>query len=178
MRSAIRKRMTGLLVTGLLFAAVPTTAAFARPVSGGNEVPGIGTLVNQGLVPSETLQPSSIASTSLYSAQERALMNAVAQGMVPEETLESESFRIKGLINQGLIPAKAACLLPREVLKNEPRLCAPADPSPDAPPAVERTAPTAPTSSPAPWEVVGASLLVIAALSAFVAGRRPQHARS
>ncbi|HZA19359.1 MAG TPA: hypothetical protein VE889_00775, partial [Actinomycetota bacterium] len=45
-------------------------------------------------------------------------------------------------------------------------------------PSVERNAPSAPTSTPAAWEFAGAALLVVAALAAFVAGRRPQHAQS
>lgn len=40
----------------------------------------------------------------VYTARDRALMQAVAHGVVPEETLDTEDFLIKRLINQGLIP--------------------------------------------------------------------------
>ena len=81
-------------------------------------------------------------------------------------------------VSGGATPSSGTCLLPQEVLKNEPGLCAPVTASKDAPPSVERNAPSAPTSTPAAWEFAGAALLVVAALAAFVAGRRPQHAQS
>ncbi len=59
-------------------------------------------LVNAGLVPAETLEPRSVG--SLYTAQDRALMGAVASGQVPAATLDGDSFLIKRLINQGLVP--------------------------------------------------------------------------
>jgi hypothetical protein len=65
-------------------------------------------LVNEGFVPRETVQSSPAPRTSLYSEQERALMNAVAGGQVPEEALDSDSFLIKRLIDQGQIPRGAA----------------------------------------------------------------------
>lgn len=57
--------------------------------------------MNEGVVPREALQP---LIEPLYSAQERALMAAVAAGQVPEAALEDESFLIKSLVNQGLVP--------------------------------------------------------------------------
>ena len=60
-------------------------------------------LVNQGLIPAQTLEAGGYTA-SLYTREDRALMAAVAAGMVPKEALDSESFRIKRLINQGLIP--------------------------------------------------------------------------
>jgi hypothetical protein len=65
-------------------------------------------LVNEGFVPRETVQSSPAPRTSLYSEQERALMNAVAGGQVPEEALDGDSFLIKRLIDQGQIPREAA----------------------------------------------------------------------
>jgi hypothetical protein len=59
-------------------------------------------LVNAGVVPAETLDAKSVG--SLYTAQDRALMGAVARGQVPAETLDGGSFLVKRLINQGLIP--------------------------------------------------------------------------
>jgi hypothetical protein len=44
----------------------------------------------------------------LYSSQDRALMAAVASGVVPQEVLESDDFRIKRLVNQGLVPKESA----------------------------------------------------------------------
>lgn len=58
--------------------------------------------VNSGFVPREALQP--MRPEPVYSAQDRALMAAVANGVVPEEALDTEDFLIKRLINQGLIP--------------------------------------------------------------------------
>ncbi len=62
-------------------------------------------LVNAGVVPAETLEPRSVG--SLYTAQDRALMAAVASGQVPAETLDGDSFLIKRLVNQGLIPRQS-----------------------------------------------------------------------
>ena len=59
-------------------------------------------LVNAGIVPAETLEPERVG--SLYTAQDRELMAAVASGQVPAETLDGDSFLIKRLINQGLVP--------------------------------------------------------------------------
>jgi hypothetical protein len=71
-------------------------------------------LVNQGLLPLETLRANVVPGPSLYSAQERGVMAAVAKGLVPSEALESETFLIKRRINQGLIPREAASLPARE----------------------------------------------------------------
>jgi hypothetical protein len=60
-----------------------------------------GNLVNQGLLPRETLRANVVPGPSLYSAQERGVMAAVAKGLVPSEALESESFLIQRCINQG-----------------------------------------------------------------------------
>ena len=65
-------------------------------------------LVNQGLVPWETVAQRQASISPLYSAKEQALMDAVAAGLVPAEALDGESFRTKRLINQGLIPREAA----------------------------------------------------------------------
>jgi hypothetical protein len=65
-------------------------------------------LINQGLVPQAALEPRPVGISPLYSAQEQAMMAAVAAGLVPEEALEGEPFRTKQLINQGLIPREAA----------------------------------------------------------------------
>jgi hypothetical protein len=63
-------------------------------------------LVNSGVVPREALEPSAVE--PLYSAQDRALMSAVAAGIVPDEVLDDEHFLIRRLANQGLIPREAA----------------------------------------------------------------------
>lgn len=65
-------------------------------------------LVNQGLVPRAALEPRPVMIAPLYSAQEQALIAAVAAGLVPEEALDGEPFLTKRLINQGLIPREAA----------------------------------------------------------------------
>lgn len=65
-------------------------------------------LVNQGVVPRAALEARPVVIAPLYSAEERAVMEAVAAGVVPEETLDGEPFRTKRLVNQGLIPRAAA----------------------------------------------------------------------
>lgn len=65
-------------------------------------------LVNAGVVPLETLQPQQVQSEPLYTRRELALMAAVAGGQVPKEALDDETFLIKSLVNQGLIPREAA----------------------------------------------------------------------
>jgi hypothetical protein len=87
--SASTTTMEQLVNAGLVPAATLQPSALER-------------LVNAGLVPAETLEPKSVG--SLYTAQDRALMAAVASGQVPAEVLESDSFVIKRLINQGLVP--------------------------------------------------------------------------
>jgi hypothetical protein len=71
-------------------------------------------LFNQGLLPRETLRVNVVPGPSLYSAQERGVMAAVAKGLVPSEALERDTFLIKRHINQGLIPREAANLPSRE----------------------------------------------------------------
>jgi hypothetical protein len=61
-------------------------------------------LVNAGVLPRETLEPPK--AEPIYSAQDRALMAAVANGQVPEKVLESDDFLIKRLVNQGLVPGE------------------------------------------------------------------------
>lgn len=61
-------------------------------------------LVNEGIVPAQTLEPYTPALASLWTPQERALMDAVARGLVPEQALDHEAITTKQLINQGLIP--------------------------------------------------------------------------
>jgi hypothetical protein len=59
-------------------------------------------VVNRGLVPAQALEPA--AATSIYTAEEQALIDAVRKGFVPEQAIE-EMMIIKRLTNQGLIPA-------------------------------------------------------------------------
>jgi hypothetical protein len=53
------------------------------------------------------VMPWDAAPSSLYTAQERATMAAVANGLVPNQVLASENFLVKKFINQGLIPRQA-----------------------------------------------------------------------
>jgi hypothetical protein len=50
----------------------------------------------------------------LYTADEIAVMRLVAKGYIPAETLDAEPFRMRGLVNQGLVPR--AALEPRSVV--------------------------------------------------------------
>jgi hypothetical protein len=65
-------------------------------------------LVNEGVLPPETLESQLVSVPPLYCREERALMAAVAAGVVPEEVLEGEPFRTKRLIGHGLIPRQTA----------------------------------------------------------------------
>lgn len=58
--------------------------------------------MNAGVLPGETLEPPK--AEPIYSAQDRALMAAVANGLVLEKVLEDDHFLIKRLVNQGLVP--------------------------------------------------------------------------
>jgi hypothetical protein len=69
----------------------------------GSELTLIEQLVNEGLLPRETLE---VKGERTYSAQDRALIAAVASGQVPHEVLESDYFLIRRLVNQGLIPSE------------------------------------------------------------------------
>jgi hypothetical protein len=69
----------------------------------GSELTLIEQLVNEGLLPRETLE---VKGERTYSAQDRALIAAVASGQVPDEVLESDYFLIRRLVNQGLIPSE------------------------------------------------------------------------
>ncbi|HEX6330831.1 MAG TPA: hypothetical protein VF129_06030 [Actinomycetota bacterium] len=71
------------------------------------ELTSVEKLVRQGLVPPETLQPYRAPAESISSAQDRALMAAVAEGLVPEEALDDEHVRIRELVNRGLVPREA-----------------------------------------------------------------------
>jgi hypothetical protein len=68
----------------------------------------IKSLVNQGLIPRETLNRYQPPVEPLYTEQEQLIMAAVANGQVPKETLDGEPYRTKRLINAGLIPREAA----------------------------------------------------------------------
>lgn len=61
-------------------------------------------LVNQGVVPAETLEPYAPAPAPLVTPAASALMDAVTKGIVPEQALDQELITTKQLINQGLIP--------------------------------------------------------------------------
>lgn len=76
--------------------------AQALESSAGDETAVLEDLVNRGLVPAQALEPA--AATSIYSAEEQALIDAVRKGFVPEQAIE-EMMIIKRLTNQGLIPA-------------------------------------------------------------------------
>ena len=67
-----------------------------------------GQLVNEGQVPRAALDAQSAPVAPLYCPKEKAMVAAVAGGVVPTEVLTGEPFRTKRLINQGLIPRKAA----------------------------------------------------------------------
>ena len=95
-------------VAALLAAAgsdgLGTSGRAVPDATAGSELTLIEQLVNEGLVPKETLEP--LKGDPTYSAQDRALIAAVAIGQVPEEVLESNYFLIRRLVNQGLIPSK------------------------------------------------------------------------
>ena len=65
-------------------------------------------LVNRGLIPRAAIDPALAPVAPLYTAEERALTDAVARGLIPKETLDTRTFLVKRLINQGLIPREAA----------------------------------------------------------------------
>jgi hypothetical protein len=68
----------------------------------------IKSLINQGLIPIQTVQERFVPVGALYTPEERTVMRLVNQGLLPRETLDSGVFLIKSLINQGLIPREAA----------------------------------------------------------------------
>jgi hypothetical protein len=45
---------------------------------------------------------------SLYTPEELRLLEAVRSGQVPSETIDTDTFRLKRLANEGLIPREAA----------------------------------------------------------------------
>lgn len=92
-------------VAALLAAAgsegLGTNGRAVRDATAGSELTLIEQLVNEGLLPRETLE---VKGEPTYSAQDRALIAAVASGQVPHEVLDSDYFLIRRLVNQGLIP--------------------------------------------------------------------------
>lgn len=78
-----------------------TSGRAVPDATAGSELTLIEQLVNEGLLPRQTLE---VKAEPAYSAQDRALMAAVASGQVPDEVLESDYFLIRRLVNQGLIP--------------------------------------------------------------------------
>lgn len=79
-----------------------TSGGAIHEVTEGSASTLIERLVNAGVLPRETLEPSK--AEPIYSVQDRALMAAVANGQVPEKVLESDYFLIKRLVNGGLVP--------------------------------------------------------------------------
>lgn len=65
-------------------------------------------LANQGLIPKQALIPKTEEPESLYTPEERAIMDAVRRGEIPKAVLDGEPFLTKRLINQGLLPKGAA----------------------------------------------------------------------
>ena len=64
-------------------------------------------LVNQGLVPRETVRFGVTVPLPLYCPEDRAVIHAVATGQVPDAGLENRTLLIKRLANQGLVPRAA-----------------------------------------------------------------------
>ena len=69
-------------------------------------------LVNEGLIPRQTLDPYEPPVEPLYTDREQLVMQLAAAGLIPGETLNGDPYRTKRLINAGLIPRAAADPVP------------------------------------------------------------------
>jgi hypothetical protein len=96
--------VAALLVSAGSDGSTGTNVGAAQQTAEGSPPTLVERLVNAGLLPRETLEPSK--AEPIYSAQDRALMAAIANGLVPEKVLENDHFLIRRLVNQGLIPGE------------------------------------------------------------------------
>lgn len=64
-------------------------------------------LVNQGLIPAQTLQPYVAPVVPLFSEHETLMIELARSGQIPVQAVDWEDVEMKKLVNEGLIPREA-----------------------------------------------------------------------
>jgi DNA-binding transcriptional regulator YdaS (Cro superfamily) len=64
-------------------------------------------LVNEGLIPAQTLEPRSSAVEPLFSAEERLMIELARTGQIPREAVDWGEVQLKKMVNEGMIPREA-----------------------------------------------------------------------